>query len=167
MIAENGGGSGVFVNLEVVLEQDGVATTMTSTLLGDRVTVNQLSIANNQITVEMITQGPTDPMCCPTQQVTQVYELKDDQLVLVSETKGETATASPLTANPWVWTGTIQNDSPITTPTAARCLRPHFQPRRHTECADRLQHAPGQLQRRPQLRPDHHHDHLHHDGLPA
>jgi heat shock protein HslJ len=116
LIAENGGGSGTFVNLEVVLEQDEAATTVASVQLGDRVSVNQLTIANNQITVDMVTQGPNDPMCCPTQQVTQVYELQGDQLVLVSETKAEATAASPLAGTSWVWTGTTQNDAAITTP---------------------------------------------------
>ena len=29
----------------------------------------------------MVTQGPDDPMCCPTQRVVKTYALKGDQLV--------------------------------------------------------------------------------------
>jgi hypothetical protein len=36
-------------------------------LLGDRIQINALSIENNKIVVDMITHGPEDPMCCPTQ----------------------------------------------------------------------------------------------------
>ena len=31
--------------------------------------------------VDMVTQGPDDPMCCPTQRVVKTYALESDQLV--------------------------------------------------------------------------------------
>ena len=93
LLAENGGGSGVFVDLEAVVDQDGAPVNVAMAPLGDRVQVNSLTIADNQITVGMVTQGPNDPMCCPTQVVTQVYELQGDQLVKISESTG-TATAT-------------------------------------------------------------------------
>ena len=52
-----------------------------TTLLGDRVQINSLSIADNQIVVDMVAQGPNDPICCPTQQVLHTYELQDDSLL--------------------------------------------------------------------------------------
>ncbi len=44
LIAENGGGSGAFVNLAIVLDQDGTPVNVASTLLGDRVDVYALAI---------------------------------------------------------------------------------------------------------------------------
>jgi hypothetical protein len=78
------GGSGTFYDLAVVVEQDGQPVNVATTLLGDRVQINALSIENNEIVVDMVTQGPEDPMCCPTQQVVQTYELQGDQLVQTS-----------------------------------------------------------------------------------
>lgn len=84
ILATNTGGSGVFVDLAVVVEQDGQWVNVAATMLGDRVDVRSLTIEGNQIVVEMVTQGPGEPMCCGTQVVVQTYELQDDQLVQIS-----------------------------------------------------------------------------------
>jgi heat shock protein HslJ len=78
------GGSGTFYDLAVVVEQDGQPVNVATTLLGDRVQINALSIENNEIVVDMVTHGPEDPMCCPTQNVVQTYTLQGDQLVQAS-----------------------------------------------------------------------------------
>ena len=78
------GGSGTFYTLHVVQEVDGQPTDVAATLLGDRVQINGITIENNQIIVDMITFAPDDPMCCPTQEVIQTYELQDGELVLTS-----------------------------------------------------------------------------------
>jgi hypothetical protein len=54
-----------------------------TTLLGDRVKVNSVRIEENLIVVDMVTHGPNDPMCCPTQQVVQRYALEGNELVPV------------------------------------------------------------------------------------
>ena len=86
LIVENGGGSGIFVNLAVVVDQDGTPVNVASTLLGDRVDVTSLAIENDQVSVEMVQQGPNDPMCCPTELVRVNYTLDGDQLVVADET---------------------------------------------------------------------------------
>ena len=55
------------------------------TQLGDRVQINSLSIQNGESVVHMVTHGPNDPVCCPTQQVAQSYALQGDELVPTSE----------------------------------------------------------------------------------
>jgi heat shock protein HslJ len=75
------GGSGTFYELAVVAEQDGQPVHIASALLGDRVQINSVAIENNQIVVDMISHGPDDPLCCPTQAVVQTYELQGDQLL--------------------------------------------------------------------------------------
>jgi hypothetical protein len=79
------GGSGTFYDLAVVVEQDGQPVNVATTLLGDRAQINALSFENNEIVVDMVTQGKDDPMCCPTKQVLETYELQGDQLVKTSE----------------------------------------------------------------------------------
>lgn len=78
------GGSGTFYYLAVVTLQDGEPTNVATTLLGDRVQINSLSITDGQIVVDMVTQGPDDPFCCPTQHVVETYELQGDELVQTS-----------------------------------------------------------------------------------
>ena len=78
------GGSGTFYDLAVVMEEDGQPVNVATHSLGDRVEIQALSIVGNEIIVEMVNQGPDDPMCCPTQQVVQTYALEGDQLVQTS-----------------------------------------------------------------------------------
>jgi heat shock protein HslJ len=114
LIAESGGGSGVFINLAVIVDQDGMPLHVASAPLGDRVVVQSLAIADNQITVEMLTPRPNDPLCCPSRPVTQVYELQDDALVLVDESSG--LAESALAGTSWVWSMTQMSDGAVKSP---------------------------------------------------
>jgi uncharacterized lipoprotein YbaY/heat shock protein HslJ len=107
LLAENSGGSGTFVYLAAVANQDGQPVNVATTLLGDRVQVESLKIENNQIVVEMVQAGPDDPMCCPSQQVVKTYELQGDQLVETSsQVVGAEAEASTdIVGIVWNWQG--------------------------------------------------------------
>jgi len=83
VLVANPGGSGTFYHLAAVLNQGGTPKHVASVLLGDRVKLESVSIAAGEITVKMTKQGPKDPMCCPTEQVTQRYKLQGDKLVQV------------------------------------------------------------------------------------
>ncbi len=83
ILATDPGGSGTFIDLAVVTNVDGEPTNVATASLGDRAQVNSVTIEDNQIVVDMVTHGPDDPMCCPTLQVVQTYELQDDKLALV------------------------------------------------------------------------------------
>jgi hypothetical protein len=76
----SGGGSGTFSVLAVVQEREGAQVNVADTLIGDRVTMNSLSIAGNEIVLDLVTQGPDDAMCCATQRMLASYALQDDQL---------------------------------------------------------------------------------------
>jgi hypothetical protein len=80
LIAQTGG-SGTFHDLYAVLDEGGVPTPAASTLLGDRVKIQSVAIDAGAIQVEMLTQGPGDPMANPTQPITRRYRLEGDQLV--------------------------------------------------------------------------------------
>ncbi len=116
VLVSNGGGSGVFNDLAVVAEVDGVWTNVATTGLGDRVTINSLVIENNQVVVDMITQGPDDPMCCPTQQVVVAYELQGNELVQVEPAGAATrGAADSIVGVSWEWVESVyNNDTSIT-----------------------------------------------------
>ena len=80
VLVSDPGGSGTFYSLHIVGLEEGEPVELASTFLGDRVDIDTLSVAANQVTVEMVVAGPQDPLCCPTQQVLQVYELHDGEL---------------------------------------------------------------------------------------
>ncbi|MGD8622944.1 MAG: hypothetical protein PVJ34_00275 [Anaerolineae bacterium] len=85
ILYSSGGGSGTFYELHVMVERDGQPLDVAWTQLGDRVEINSLAIAEDEIVIDMVTQGPDDPMCCPTQQVVQTYALEGESLVQTTD----------------------------------------------------------------------------------
>lgn len=89
--ATNTGGSGTFVDIIVVSGKEGTVTQLADTFLGDRVILKTITAEVGLVTVNMITQGPTDPFCCPTLDITVPF----------------TYEAGTLTAGPVVENGTV------------------------------------------------------------
>ncbi|MCS6826080.1 MAG: META domain-containing protein [Caldilinea sp.] len=117
IVAESDGGSGLFVNLALIVEQEGAPVHVASAPLGDRVEVQQLSIVDDQITLTMLTLGPDDPICCPSQRVSQTYAWENEALVLVEESVETVSEAtSPLSDVSWLWVETVFNDGTRITP---------------------------------------------------
>ena len=85
ILYSDGGGSGTFYELHVMVDRDGQPFDVAWTQLGDRVQINSLAIEGDEIVVDMVTHGPDDPMCCPTQQVVQKYALRGEELIGTSE----------------------------------------------------------------------------------
>ncbi len=81
VLVTSGSGSGTFISLEAVINDRGTPRHVASALLGDRAQVKSVIIKSGEITVDMVTHGPDDPMCCPTLKVTRKYNLKKDKLV--------------------------------------------------------------------------------------
>ncbi len=75
------GGSGIFTDLAVVIDNQGTPENVASLFPGDRVIVQQIAIENGRIVLQIITHGPGDPMCCPTLEITKKYELRSHELI--------------------------------------------------------------------------------------
>jgi len=86
ILFENGGGTGVFEAVIVMLNQNGAPVQAGAAQLGDRVLVNSLTIQDGRILLDMVMHGPNDPMCCPTEPVTQAYQLFTNGLFLMHAT---------------------------------------------------------------------------------
>lgn len=116
ILVSNGGGSGIFYDLAVVMDVDGQWTNVATTTLGDRVVINSLAIENNQVVLDMVTQGPDDPMCCPTQQMVVAYELQDGELVQVEPVSTVSRSAEgSIVGVTWEWVESVYgNDTSIT-----------------------------------------------------
>jgi heat shock protein HslJ len=111
LLAENSGGSGTFVYLALVVNQDGQPVNVATTLLGDRAQVDSMSVENNQIVVELVQHGPDDPMCCPSQRVIKTFALQGDQLVEISSQVIEAENGTPeLVGAVWLWQQTLMNN---------------------------------------------------------
>ncbi|MCC6499301.1 MAG: hypothetical protein IT313_03430 [Anaerolineales bacterium] len=81
-VAENYGGTGVFVFIAVYAEINGQPVFQTSTLVDDRPAINALSIAGGEIFLDAITHASDDPFCCPTLRNARHYRWENSQLVM-------------------------------------------------------------------------------------
>jgi hypothetical protein len=75
------GGSGHFIELAAVLNQNGSAYNVSTIYLGDRVVVESAKVENGAIILNMRAQGPNDGLCCPSQPVTWNFVLNGNQLM--------------------------------------------------------------------------------------
>ena len=85
VLATNMGGSGTFVSLAAVLNDEGAPEHVASADLGDRTKIISVSIEDDIVTVDVITHGPNDPMCCPSVHTTKRYKLEGNKLVELSD----------------------------------------------------------------------------------
>ena len=82
VVAENYSGSGVFNFLAVFEDVKGELVFRTSSYIGDRPQLNELSIKDQKIFLDAVVQKSDDPMCCPTLHTTRHYRLVNNYLYL-------------------------------------------------------------------------------------
>ncbi len=114
VLATDTGGSGTFYDMMLVADQGAGVQVLGSAPLGDRVRVTTLELENDVISVELITQGPEDPMCCPMQWERRTYEIQEGDLLMTSSEVLGTVSAAELMGVTWKWLGTVSpNDTEI------------------------------------------------------
>ena len=84
LLAENYGGSGVFVSLVALLNQKSQPVQAGSILIDDRPVINSLGIKDGQIFLDATVHGPNDPGCCAAKQTRQTYRFIAGKLVFTS-----------------------------------------------------------------------------------
>jgi hypothetical protein len=84
LLAENYGGTGVFVSLVAVLNEGGQPVQAGSVLIDDRPVANILAIQGGEILLDARVHGPNDPACCAAEPVTDAYGLTRSRLTLLS-----------------------------------------------------------------------------------
>jgi hypothetical protein len=95
VVWHNGGGSGTFVYLAAMLNQDGEPAQAALTLLGDRVYVYGVAVDGGRIAVDAVTHAESDPLCCPSLGMSQTYSLEGGMLLLASETRLGSMVSTP------------------------------------------------------------------------
>lgn len=95
VLLTNAGGTGTFVDLAAVRNEDASAVPAARALLGDRVLIREVRIEEREIHVRMRTRAATDPFARLTQETSRRYALQAGQLVLRSESTAEVPLASP------------------------------------------------------------------------
>ena len=104
-LAENSGGSGVFTYVAAVLNLSSTPVNVGTAVLGDRSNLISVKIEDGIIAVDMVTQGPNDPMCCATLEVVKSFKLDGDKLVELPQKEIGKVTAARLAGTTWVLTG--------------------------------------------------------------
>lgn len=84
LLAENYGGTGVFVSVIAMINQNGKPAQAAAEMLDDRPMINSISIKDGQIFLDAVTHGPNDPGCCAAQPVKQTYRFVGGKLVFTS-----------------------------------------------------------------------------------
>jgi len=75
LVAENYGGTGVFVFLAIFADVNGELVFQASTMVDDRPMLNALSIEKGEIFLDAVIHATEDPFCCPTWRTTRHYRL--------------------------------------------------------------------------------------------
>jgi hypothetical protein len=75
------GGTGRFVELAAVVNQNGEPYNIASVSLGDREIVNSVNIQNGEIILDMIVHGPTDPLLSGSLKAILKFKLSGMELV--------------------------------------------------------------------------------------
>jgi hypothetical protein len=82
LLVENSGGTGEFESMVAILNKGGAPSQAGQDELGDRVKIHAISINAAIIELDMLVQGPNDPMCCPSELETQSFEMVGNGLWL-------------------------------------------------------------------------------------
>lgn len=78
LVVTESDGTGVFMNLVAFRSgADGEPVQVADRLLGDRQQIHRFEGVADSLLVEITTQAPGDPMCCPTRRAQQVYLIRD------------------------------------------------------------------------------------------
>ena len=81
IIISNFGGSGGFVELAVMINDNGNPVYLDSEILGDRAVINSINIQSGEIVLDMVVHGLDDAMCCPTLEKLVRYKISENELV--------------------------------------------------------------------------------------
>lgn len=79
ILAVNTGGSGTFIHLVGVLDQQGKLVQAAELFIEDRASIKSISIADGKVTLDMTVHKADDPLCCPSLETTKVYRLQGNE----------------------------------------------------------------------------------------
>jgi heat shock protein HslJ len=103
-LSESSGGSGVFTYVAAQLNQGGEPTDAGAVMIEDRIGVKSAAIEDDQIVLEIITQGPGDVACCSTHKLHKTYALQEGRLVETTPAGGEPVKVSAADLDGTGWT---------------------------------------------------------------
>ena len=109
ILVTQAGGTGTFYDLALLTRTADGWGNRDVVQLGDRVDIHELAIRDNRVVVTMTTQGPQDPMCCPTLRVERRFAVQGNKLVAAGENP-VVLPATGLVGPVWQWVQTLYNN---------------------------------------------------------
>lgn len=106
LVASAPGGTGVFTHLVAARAGEDGPEQVAEKLLGDRQQFHRFETKADSLLIELTTQAPTDPVCCPTRRAQQIYVIRDGQWRLWRD---NTLSAAP----PDIQDGVVRRDSSV------------------------------------------------------
>jgi heat shock protein HslJ len=103
-LLERGGGTGAFTYVAAQLNRDGQPVDAGAVRIEDRIGVKSAAVADGQIALEIITQGPGDTACCGTHKAHKAYALRDGRLAEVTPAGGGLVKVSAADLDGTSWT---------------------------------------------------------------
>jgi heat shock protein HslJ len=104
-----GGGSGMFEYLALMVRDETGVRQAGLVLLGDRISMRDVRNENGQLAVDVVEQGPDDPMCCPGQLATYRWAMKGGKWQEVAHEVTGRLSVSGLSGTTWVLQGCNDN----------------------------------------------------------
>lgn len=89
VLISSGGGSGTFVDLVAVRNDQGAPRAIARALLGDRVLVREVRVEDRRILVRLRARGAADPFTLLTREISRRYALETGGLVLLDESAAD------------------------------------------------------------------------------
>jgi hypothetical protein len=81
ILSASTGGSANLVYVAVFGRRDDGPTPAVAALVGDRIKVHAMSIAERRVTLDIVEAGPGDPACCPSRLARKSYILQGGALI--------------------------------------------------------------------------------------
>jgi heat shock protein HslJ len=110
------GGSGTFYDLVYLSREPNGWLNKDTYFLGDRIKVHSLVLMDNEIIIRMAAHGPNDPMCCPSNEVEELFRVKGDRIVKVSSVLMPGGGPS-LVGKEWRWQRSMYSNDTQNVPT--------------------------------------------------
>lgn len=111
VLVYNGGGSGNFVHVAVVGRRNGGTRNLATALVGDRVSIRSIHVSEGLLEIDLVQQGPGDPMCCPSERAFRSWAFDQGSLVEITAPPASTDLAD-LGGREWVLTTFAGEDVP-------------------------------------------------------
>jgi hypothetical protein len=112
-LSTQNGGTGHFIEMAAVIDQNGSGHNISTISLGDRVVIESGKVESGNIVLTMRVHAPTDGMCCPSQTETWIFSLVNTELIQLNKSAMPEIVLPDVPATPTPLNAPSGNTAPI------------------------------------------------------